>query len=122
MLMQNRADTPVQIWPVLCCLGASRARGGLPGITLSTRYTAAGPRVSGRDRRSQQVAGMTTDVRLRPVTLWLGLPLLQRLSQFLEPLAACLSQSARSALPTILPHATMHKPGACSKGRENQVA
>ena len=98
MLMQTRADAPVQIWPVLCCLGASRARGGLPGIALSMRYTAAGPKASARDRQSQQVAGVATDVRLRPVTLWLGLPLLQRLSQFLDPLAACLSQPARSGL------------------------
>ena len=74
-----------QIWPVLCCLGASHAAGGVPCLSLSIKTLPA----------SQ---GVAAEVRLRPVTAWLGLPLLRRLSAFFQPLADSLVQPSQVGL------------------------
>lgn len=83
----------LQIWPVLCCLGASHAQGGTPCLTATAQWPSLKRTPHAQSSSSSShTGGVVTEVRLRPVTVWVGLPLLQRLTEFFGPLASSMSQ------------------------------
>lgn len=69
-----------QIWPVLAVAGGRCADGGAPGLSLKLTAPAAAEEAG--------TAGAEAEAEVRLVTVWAGLPLLQRLEAFLGLLAA----------------------------------
>lgn len=105
-----------QVLPVLSCAGSPRSEGGRPSATLrlrlgpeadssapSTSSAASIPMQhhSGSGRNGSVPSGHTSEpmaeAALRPVTLWLGLPLLARLEAFAEPLLLAAAEAAAAA-------------------------
>jgi hypothetical protein len=100
--------------PVLCCGGGGRLEGGSPSLHLALQLPATGghgPAAGGRAAQLSAAAAGDPDARhraladmtLKPVTLWLSLPLLQRLEACADALfpstAGGASGAANSAVP-----------------------
>lgn len=94
----------LQVWPVLCAgRGSHKAQGINPSVTLSMHvnpFPSSNPPSGGPSRgpsrptsrpgnaalSSGGAATAVASIQLRPSTVWLSLPLLQRLQAFFEPL------------------------------------
>ena len=93
---------------MLSCVGGPRPEGGRPSATLRLRLGGGAPALPfvapQRPPNGGAVAGQppgdegsdhpAAEVALRPVTLWLGLPLLARLEAFAEPLLLAAAEAA----------------------------
>jgi hypothetical protein len=102
-----------QVLPVASCAGSPRSVGGRPSATLRLRLGPEGgaasaatsahstPRQHGSRGGSAPAAGgeaePMAEAALRPVTLWLGLPLLARLEAFAEPLLLAAAEATAAA-------------------------
>ena len=109
-----------QVWPVLCAGGsAPKADGVTPSVTLSLHLSPSltpqppsascpGSGRSASSRPGSAVSGGGPDatavasVQLQPSTVWLSLPLLQRLQGFIEPLGSMPAASAQQLRSDIL--------------------
>lgn len=100
--------SPVQIWPVMCAGGTGiKSPGITPSLQLSINLQTQNPgqasratvgHSSGHSPASRpnsttasgssgdQAATAVVEIKLRPASVWISLPLLQRLQAFLEPL------------------------------------
>ena len=102
------APLPMLVRPVLCCGGGGRLEGGSPSLHLAVQLPApGGHRSIGAARAAQLPAagagdsdvrhGALADMALKPVTLWLSLPLLQRLEACANALFPPVADSASDA-------------------------
>ena len=112
--------------PVLCCGGGGRLEGGSPSLHVAVQLPAAGgarsAAVDGATALSAAGAGdpdarrrVLADVTLKPVTLWVSLPLLQRL----EAYANAVCPQAAAAVPAAGEGA---KPGDTADGGRRSSA
>ena len=131
LLASDAVAMCLQVWPVLSAGGASqKAMGMTPSLTLSmhlnppispasfsSRPTAlpsgghshAGRPSSGRSGLGSggSAAAAVASIQLRPSTVWLSLPFLQRLQSFFEPLSSMpvpAAQMNRCALALRVPN------------------
>lgn len=117
-LLQEVMHNVVQVLPVLSCAGSPRSEGGRPSATLRLQLgpeadgTAAALSAASTPRQQHGGRGgcggsvstsgdavePMAEAALRPVTLWLGLPLLARLEAFAEPLLLAAAAAAAEAV------------------------
>ena len=84
----------MQIRPVLCIAGGLKADSKTPSISL-TVTTKPAP----QSKRAQD-SGVKMDVKVRNSTVWLNVPLVERLHSFLNPVILRLASGATDRLFT----------------------
>ena len=109
----------MQVWPVMCAGGVGiKSPGVTPSLQLSINLQTSDPTSassstagtsSGHSPPRRPISAPTgsssggspatavADIKLRPSTVWLNLPLLQRLQAFLEPLTNPVVQNSEAA-------------------------
>ena len=107
----------MQVWPVMCAGGVGiKSPGVTPSLQLSITLQTSDPTPAStagsssghsppRRPNSAPTGGSSggspatavAEIKLRPSTVWLSLPLLQRLQAFLEPLTNPVVQSSEAA-------------------------